>query len=249
VDGTFRLWDAANGRELQKFAGLPGAVLSVACSPDKRLALAGDSDGRVTVWDLTSGRELQNYLAHHGNVRSVAFSPDGKFAWSGGDDGTVKLWEVVSGRKLHSLVSRRGGVLSVAFSAGAKTVVSGGVDGTVTLVNFSRAEAYQAYSARLPGAFDAIDKNPGDPGALAIVGDWYAFRGLWDWAIEYLEKARQGGAAVSSLTLADCYWELGRLDDAKREFHRGLEAGGATDEYLKLCFTAAATADEQNPKP
>jgi hypothetical protein len=214
-------------------------VQSVAFSPDGRFALSGGVKGTIKLWEVVSGRELQSFAGHRGDMRSLAFSPDGKFAPSGGEDETVKPWELADSRELQSFVGRQAEVRSLAFSRDGQLALTGGWDGTVTLWDFSRAEQYQAFGARLRGAFDAIHKNPNDAAALAEVGDWYAFRGVWGWAIEFLERARKGGAAVSSLSLARCYWELDRFDDAKREFHRALAAGEAPETYLILCLTRA----------
>jgi WD40 repeat protein/predicted Ser/Thr protein kinase len=248
VDGTVRLWDVAGGREVRSFVGHGGGIFSVTFSPDGKLMLSGDSDGTIALWEVASGRELQSFVAHPGGVRSVAFLPDGKFALSGGADGAVKLWEAASGRELRRFVSHQGRVLSVALSPTRKLALTGSVDGTIKLWDFSRAEAYLGFRARLPGAWGALDKDPTDPAALAIVGDWYAFRGVWDWAAEYLERARAGGAVVSSATLARCDWELGRLDRARREFRRALDAGEAPEPYLKLCLAAIPTVSGPGPE-
>ena len=220
----------------------------MAFSPDEKFMLSGDSDGVVMVWELASGRELHSFIGHRGGVRSVAFSLDGKLALSGGADGTVRIWELVSGRELRSLASRQRGVLSAAFSLDGKLALSGGSDGVVTLLDFSRADVYQTFNARLPGAFEALHRSPNDPAALAVVGNWYAFRGADDWAVEFLEKARKEGAAVPSLTLARCYWELNRFDEARKEFHRALEAGEAPEPYLRLCLEGAPSANGSESK-
>jgi WD domain, G-beta repeat len=243
-DGAVKFWETASGRELRSFAGNQGSVLSVAFSPDGKFALSGGANGRAILWSVASGGELRRLAGHQKGVLSVAFSRDGKVALSGGVDDTIKLWEVASGRELRSFASRHRGVLSVAFSPDGKLAISGGSDGTVTLLDFSRAEMYQTFGGRLPVAFGTIHRNPDDPVALAVVGNWYAFRGVADWAVEFLEKARERGAAVSSVTLARCYWELNRFEEARKEFHRALETGEAPESYLKLCLEVVPTRDE-----
>jgi WD40 repeat protein/serine/threonine protein kinase len=237
ADGRVKLWDVATGRELQSFVGHQADVQGGALSPDGKFALSRGVNGTVKLWEVARGRELQSFVGRQGDVRSLVSSPDGKFALPGGEGGTVNLWELANSRELQSFVGRRADVRSLAFSRDGQFALTGGWDGTVTLWDFSRAELYQSFSARLRGAFDAIHKNQNDAAALAAVGDWYAFRGVWGWAIEFLERARKGGAAVSSLTLARCYWELDRFDDARREFRRALEAGEAPETYLVLCLT------------
>jgi WD40 repeat protein/predicted Ser/Thr protein kinase len=246
ANGTVTLWELASSRELRRLVGHQGDVRSVAFSSDGKTALSGGADSTIKLWELARGRELRSFVGHRGDVLGVAFLPDGKFVLSGADD-AIKLWEVDSGRELRSVSGYPERASSVAFSRDGQLALTGGGEGPITLWDFSRAERYQAFGARLRGAFDAIHKNPNDAAALAEVGDWYAFRGVWGWAIEFLERARKDGAAVSSLTLARCYWELDRFDDAGREFQRASEAREAPEVYLMLCLTRA-NAESKIPK-
>jgi lipopolysaccharide biosynthesis regulator YciM len=87
-----------------------------------------------------------------------------------------------------------------------------------------------------------------DATAQRTWGEWYAFRGVNDWAIQFLEKAALKGADVSSLTLARCYWQLGRMADAAREFRSAFADRKSPADYLNLCL-AAVTAAEKSSKP
>jgi WD40 repeat protein/serine/threonine protein kinase len=91
-DGTLRLWDLSNGRELHRMRGHTAAA--VAFSPDGRRALTGGSDGTMRLWDLESGEELHRFVGHAGEVQGVAFSADGRRYLSGGADRTMRLWQL-----------------------------------------------------------------------------------------------------------------------------------------------------------
>ena len=91
---------------------------------------------------------------------------------------------------------------------------------------------------RLHGQLSA--PAPDDGAALATLGEWYAFRGVHDWAVEFLVKARANGAPVSSLTLARCYWQLNRTTEAAGEFRTALARSEAPADYLRLCLAAVA---------
>jgi len=67
----------------------------------------------------------------------------------------------------------------------------------------------------LPNAREAIQKNENDAEALKTFGEWYAFRGVNGWAVDFLEKARKNGANVPPLTLARCYWLLAEAGDTR----------------------------------
>ena len=108
------------------------------------------------------------------------------------------------------------------------------------LWDFSRAVQYDQLEPRLAVARRAIQSNPDDPAALAILGEWYAFRGMWDWGAELLERARAAGGEVPAVTLARCYWQTGDVAKARREFERAMERKEAPDLYLNLCIEALA---------
>ena len=135
-------------------------------------------------------------------------------------------------------------------------------DKTVRIWDFGRAARYIEFETTVPAAQAALQKDPNDARGLAVLGDWYAFRGRNDWAIEFLEKARAGGAAVDPLTLGRGYWELSGelppgstltpgkcLAAAQREYRAALAA--ETDEslrrYLTLCLDAIAREAEAGP--
>jgi WD40 repeat protein len=90
-DGTTKVWDAINGKELLTLRGHTGIVEGVIFSPDgKRLASAGDQTAKV--WDAESGRQLLTLHGQSGAVMSVAFSPDGKRLAGASNDATVQIY-------------------------------------------------------------------------------------------------------------------------------------------------------------
>ena len=97
-DDLARLWDAANGMELRRFAGHSGGVISVAFSPDGRFVLTGSWDNTARLWDAATGKELRRFEGHSQEVNSVAFSPDGRRVLTGSGDNTARLWDAKIGR-------------------------------------------------------------------------------------------------------------------------------------------------------
>ncbi len=92
-DGTIRLWDLDNGKQIEEIRG-PREMHELALSPDGRRLVTAGFDQTVRLWDLEAGRELQCFFWHAGRVLSVALSPDGCYALSGGDDRTMRLWRL-----------------------------------------------------------------------------------------------------------------------------------------------------------
>ena len=64
------------------------------------------------------------------------------------------------------------------------------------------------------------------------------------WAAEVLEEARAAGGHVSALTLARCYWQLGKSVEAQREFRRAIDRKEAPETYLMLCLSAVVHPPE-----
>ena len=93
-DGTIRLWDILQAREVRCLRNHLGVVSSVAFSPDGWRILSAGSDSTLRLWEIDSGQQLRRMEGHGGNIPCVAISPDGRYALSGGDDSTLILWKL-----------------------------------------------------------------------------------------------------------------------------------------------------------
>jgi hypothetical protein len=254
-----------HGKLLAKVEG--GGAQSVVFTPDSKTALVAYDSG-VTELDVKTQRTIR-FSRSSGRLTSMAVSPDGRFAVSGSGDKTVKLFDRETGKEIRSLAGHTGTVWSVAFSPDGKTIVSGSEDKTVRIWDFGRVAKYPEFERRLAEAEAKLKDHPDDPSSLATIGEWYAFRGVHEWAVELLERARTGGAAVRPLMLARSYWELSGdlppdsklkreeyLAAARREFGKALDASKDESEkfYLNLCIgaverEAAAPATQPTTAP
>jgi hypothetical protein len=126
ADNTARLWEAASGKELRRFAGHTNFVTSVAFSPDGRSILTGSADNTARLWHAASGKELHRFEGHTLSVSEVTFSPNSRSVLTGSRDGTARLWDAASGKELCALISFRDGSWAVTDRQGRFDASKGG---------------------------------------------------------------------------------------------------------------------------
>lgn len=238
---NLELWDMKGERMIGFFDAPVDIVEALAFSSDGRLALSGDVDRLVRLWDVETRRQVYSFEGHIDNVTAVAFSPDGRSALSGSRDRTVMLWDLEKKRLIRSFSGHAEGIQSVAFSPDGNSALTASDDLFMKFWIFSFAEGKLELEKKKAEASETLRHVPHDGASLATLGDWYASRKVFDWAINYLELARSNGSQqVSSLTLAQCYWQKDEIVKARRELRRDLERNpGERDKfYVELCLKA-----------
>ncbi len=144
-DGTVRVWDVGNGRELMTYRGHENEkytdetlvkqtkvvdrvnilrVPAVALSADgKTVASCGGKE--IHIWDVTSGKQLAVLADQKAEVYALAFHPtEPNTLLSGGADKKFFLWDIKDKKVLHKSDELSGIVLAVNFSPNGKWVVA-----------------------------------------------------------------------------------------------------------------------------
>ncbi len=135
-DNSVRLWDMQTGKEVRRFEGHKGAVMSVAFTPDGRHALSGAYDKTVRIWEVATGKEVRRFEGHKDGVATLAVSADGKRVLSAGRDHVVRLWELDSCKELFAGEGHTELVLQVALTSDGRRGVSGARDKSVRVWQF-----------------------------------------------------------------------------------------------------------------
>ncbi len=137
ADGRPRLWDAANGKLLQRFDSRVADVILLATSADGKRAVAIGRD--VVAWEIETGKELARFGPHYGSFGyTAAVSADGKTVAIGEVDyptgstgfvGKVRWYDVDTGKERgRAETPHPRSVLSLAFDPKGKVLASADAD-------------------------------------------------------------------------------------------------------------------------
>jgi len=130
-DGTLKIWDAFNGREIRTLSGHEEEITAIAYSSDSKIIVSGSQDCFVIIWDAQTGKEIKTLDAHYRKISSVAYSPGGKYFVSGSWDNSLIKWDAITYEKIHTLdhfYSNSFLLTSIAFNPDGKTVLSVSAD-------------------------------------------------------------------------------------------------------------------------
>ena len=188
LDNAVRLWNPANGQELELLQGHTGPVYGVAFSPDGFLLASASGDATVRLWEIAKAKTVRTLTGHTGGVYSVAFSPDGSAIATAGKDRTVKLWDASSGQLLRTFTGHSAPVLVVTFNPEGSALATGGEDNAVVLWDVHSGGQLHAFQGHT-GKVNAVAFSP-DGHTLASASQDRTMR-LWD---------VDSGAALRTLT-------------------------------------------------
>ena len=128
---------------------VPGAVTTVAFSPDGTTLLAAMLDGSLRVVNVADGGFVV-LRGHRGSVDSAAFSPSGDEIVSGGADGTVRVWELREGGKSVAVPGEVGIVTGVRFAGDGSRIEAVGPAGAIARVASSAAPSPTSWRGPVP---------------------------------------------------------------------------------------------------
>src|SRR5262249_47883723 len=96
-----RLWDARTGRLKGSRAAGPGAIGSVALSPDSKTLATSSPWSDPTLWDYSTGRALRTFRERPPRIPGgpLAFSAGGQVLAGSTGTGQVVFWDPATGRR------------------------------------------------------------------------------------------------------------------------------------------------------
>lgn len=124
-DGSIRVWDLQDGRQVRCLQGLGEGAGNLVVSEDGERAFSGSDDGYVTVWDLIEGMECRRWQATRVRVSAIALAPDGHTLATGDEAGEVMLWNAETGQLLQKFAGHQSPVRCLAFGPQGDRLASG----------------------------------------------------------------------------------------------------------------------------
>jgi WD40 repeat protein len=131
-DGTLRMWEVAEGKEVRIFEGKTGPVEALAVDPDRRMVISAGTSHDLLVWDLDANKVRAVWKRHSGNVTCLAMPPGSSHVISGSLDRSVGVWSLADG-ECRMLPGHKDRVNAVAFDPGRGLIASAGQDASVRL--------------------------------------------------------------------------------------------------------------------
>ena len=217
-DGTIRLWNPTEGRQLRVLEGHQGTVTCVAVTPLGDVVSAGE-DGTLRLWPPEDGALPTLLGSGHEAVLAVAISADGRFAVSGGWDSHITMWSLPRGVELRRLEGHEGAVLSLAVSSDCRTIASAGEDGSVRLWGLESGRCRRTLTGHV-GAVQSVCFTP-DARFVVSAGKDATLR-VWD--------ARTGSSA------AVVEGHAGAVADLAVDASGGAAVSVGSDSSLRLWF-------------
>jgi len=98
-DGTIKLWDVREGRQIKSWNAHNGGALAVAFAPDGRIVSCG-RDKLAKLWDA-NGKQLRASEPFSDVALQVAFSASNGGRFIAGDwTGTIRAWDAGNGKRI-----------------------------------------------------------------------------------------------------------------------------------------------------
>ncbi|MEK7866079.1 MAG: protein kinase [Planctomycetota bacterium] len=250
TEERLRLWDIETGTTLRVLEEGKSIYFTGALSPDGRRFVVGGWLPEARLFDLDEEGPPRLLEGHRSSIQSIAWSPDGREVLTTSTDATARLWDATSGRETQTFQTYPGATEPItcgAFGPTPRQIFLVGPSGTVIELNGDLPARMRGFAPRVEAAISRLASEPGSAEALATLAEWYAFRGVWDWAAELFERARLAGASIDGRLLLTAYWRLDRAEDARRELARLREARELSPFDASLLLAGIARA-EAHPK-
>ena len=139
-DDYIYLWDADNGKCLNRLKGHEESVNCASYSPDGKLIVSASDDETIRIWNAITGKCIKIINAHDDSIWTAFFSSNGKHIVSASVDECICIWDASTGCLLQRLLGHTDTVNYAVFSPNCQYVVSASDDETIRIWNTETGE-------------------------------------------------------------------------------------------------------------
>jgi WD40 repeat protein len=195
-DGTVKMWDAKEHRQLKTFQGDEGQVHAIAISADgTHIVTEAEQKGRL--WNVSDGSSIvMDGLT--GPVAAIAFSPNGKWVATeatsddADDDkigATPRIWDVDHKAIRQTLKGHARAISALAFSPASDRLATASWDNTARIWDVATGRSLTVLS----GHTAPLDSVAFDPtGQFVATGSYDGTARVWDVATGREIRALKG---------------------------------------------------------
>jgi WD40 repeat protein len=153
-------WSMADGKAVRVFqpdadplpaSGAPGEeqgeYVSVAVSPDGKLAFTATSSGAGVLWDIGTGAEVRRFVGHRGGMTAGVFTPDGKQVVTAGGDKSIRIWDMATAKEVKQIPDQVGTVRGIAISGDGTRLIAAGDDNSLTVWDLATGKSTQSWKS------------------------------------------------------------------------------------------------------
>jgi WD40 repeat protein/3',5'-cyclic AMP phosphodiesterase CpdA len=135
IDGTLRVYSAADGSLLRVLTGGRGTLLNVAFLEGGQQLVAGWNDGSVWLWAVSTGQLRRVLHAGQGRAYLIAFcsSSSEPLAAISVGSGEIEVWSLQQVEVVRHLVDDEGRIRALAFLPDGQSLISGNTKGEILL--------------------------------------------------------------------------------------------------------------------
>lgn len=198
--GSFQLWDAETGRELNSFEGLRFWARAAATLDSRHVVVGTSGYAEVEVWDIEAAERTARLGGHQTHIASVAVL-DGTRALSGAQDGGIRLWQLEAKERLVRFKGLDHWVASFAV-LDDRRVVTAAWHGALTVWDMATGEESLTFKGAHKHWVEAIKVLDGR--RVLSCGRFDKTIRLWDLATgEELRRFEGHDAELSGLAVVD----------------------------------------------
>ncbi len=130
-DGTVKVWEVANGKNVHTYREHTQAVWGCEFHPAGDFVASCSMDHTVRIWDLIAGKCKQTLRGHVDSVNACCWQPCSANVCSASGDKTVSVWDGRTGLCVQTFYGHTNSVNHVKITNRGDLIVSADADGMV----------------------------------------------------------------------------------------------------------------------